>query len=174
MGGRLTLRRARSDDAAALAALARDSFVAAFGHAYRPEDLAAFLAEYKTVERYRQSLARPDIHIQLAEAAGALVGFCQIHLPSEFAAESDASRPVALQQLYCAPEATGQGIGGALMDWALAQARALACDAVQLSVWSENHAAQRFYARYGFSKIADIGFMVGSQCDKEFCLELRL
>jgi hypothetical protein len=41
-------------------------------------------------------------------------------------------------------------------------------------VWSENRAAQRFYARYGFAKIADIGFMVGSHRDEEFLLELRL
>jgi ribosomal protein S18 acetylase RimI-like enzyme len=41
-------------------------------------------------------------------------------------------------------------------------------------VWSENFAAQKFYARHGFSKIADIGFMVGSQRDEEFLLELRL
>ena len=83
-------------------------------------------------------------------------------------------RPVALQQLYTDPARTGQGIGAALMDWALAEARALQADAVQLSVWSENVAAQRFYARYGFAKIADIDFFVGNHRDDEFLLELRL
>ena len=60
------------------------------------------------------------------------------------------------------------------MDWALGEARALDADAVQLSVWAENHAAQRFYARYGFGKIADIDFYVGSHRDEEFLFELRL
>jgi ribosomal protein S18 acetylase RimI-like enzyme len=69
---------------------------------------------------------------------------------------------------------TGFGVGATLMEWALAEARALGRDAVQLSVWSENYAAQRFYARYGFAKIADISFMVGSHRDEEFLLELRL
>ena len=32
----------------------------------------------------------------------------------------------------------------------------------------------RFYARYGFEKIADIDFCVGSHRDDEFLLELRL
>ena len=36
----VTLRPATPADAEALAALGRDSFVAAFGHLYRPEDLA--------------------------------------------------------------------------------------------------------------------------------------
>ncbi len=168
------LRLATYEDAPALADLATESFVAAFGHLYSADDLSTFLAEHKTTDAYRKYLADPGTTIHLAEADGTLAGFCQIHLPSEFASESDASRPLALHQLYCAPAATGRGIGASLMDWALAEARALDCDAVQLSVYSENFAAQRFYARYGFSKIADIGFMVGAQRDAEFLLELKL
>jgi ribosomal protein S18 acetylase RimI-like enzyme len=169
----LVLRPAGPEDAPALAALAADAFVAAFGHLYRAEDLAAFLAQERTVEVYREHLRDPGTRVALAESASALGGYALIHWPSEFASESDASRPLALHQLYCAPAMTGHGIGAALMDWALGQARALGCDAVQLSVWSENLAAQRFYARYGFSRIAEIGFMVGSQRDEEFLLEMR-
>ncbi|MGZ3172753.1 MAG: N-acetyltransferase family protein [Croceibacterium sp.] len=168
------LRPAVPEDAPALAALAAEAFVAAFGHLYRHEDLAAFLAEERTAEAYREHLHDPRTRIALAETAGELAGYALIHWPSNFASESDASRPLALHQLYCAPAATGRGIGAALMDWALTEARALDCDAIQLSVYSENFAAQRFYARYGFSKIADIGFMVGTQRDAEFLLELKL
>ena len=170
----LALRLARPEDAAALCVLARDAFVAAFGHLYRREDLEHFLTHERTVEAYQEHLADPDTRIALAEADGALAGYALIHWPSEFAPESDASRPLALHQLYCAPAMTGRGVGAALMDWALAEARALDRDAVQLSVWSGNLAAQRFYARYGFMHVADIGFMVGSQRDEEFLLELRL
>ncbi len=95
-------------------------------------------------------------------------------MPSEFAQHSDAANPLALSQLYTAPGRTGEGIGAALMDWALGQARSLGADAVQLSVWSGNEGAQRFYARYGFAKIADIDFWVGNQRDEEFLFEMRL
>ena len=81
---------------------------------------------------------------------------------------------MGLNQLYTAAGRTGQGIGAALTDWALAEAREHSADAVQLSVYSENYGAQRFYARYGFTKIADIGFWVGNQRDAEFLYELRL
>jgi ribosomal protein S18 acetylase RimI-like enzyme len=54
------------------------------------------------------------------------------------------------------------------MDWIMDHARARGADEVQLSVWSGNPGAQRFYARYGFSKVADIHFMVGSHRDEEF------
>jgi ribosomal protein S18 acetylase RimI-like enzyme len=168
------LRPARPEDIPALATLATDAFVAAFGHLYRPEDLNAFLAEHRAAEVYSEHLADPGTRIQLGEADGTLSGYALIHVPSEFASESDASHPLALHQLYCAPGMTGRGTGAALMEWALAEARALGCDAVQLSVYSENFAAQRFYARYGFSKIADIGFMVGDHRDEEFLFELPL
>jgi len=170
----VSLRPATAADAAPLARLAADAFVAAFGHLYRPEDLQAFLAAERSVDAYRAHLGDPTTRIALAEVDGALVGYALIHWPSEFASESDASRPLALHQLYCAGNVTGMGIGAALMEWALGEARALGCDAVQLSVYSENYGAQRFYARYGFVKIADIEFWVGTHRDAEFLFELRL
>jgi len=75
---------------------------------------------------------------------------------------------VELKQLYTAPDKTGSGIGAALMEWAEAQARQFGADEIQLSVWSGNHGAQRFYARHGFAKVADTEFWVGSQRDEEF------
>ena len=39
---------------------------------------------------------------------------------------------------------------------------------MQLSVWSGNDGAQRFYARHGFAKVADVTFRVGEQIDEEF------
>jgi hypothetical protein len=38
-------------------------------------------------------------------------------------------------------------------------------------VWSENHGAQRLYARYGFDKIGEYGFPVGQTIDREFILK---
>lgn len=170
----MILRPASSSDAAALATLGRDSFVAAFGHLYAKDNLDAFLAAHKTEAAYAAKLADPGTRAMLAEMDGVLAGFCILTRPSEFASNSDATNPVALQQLYTDPGRTGEGIGARLMDWALAEARALEADAVQLSVWSGNLGAQRFYARYGFARIADIEFLVGSHRDEEFLLELRL
>ena len=45
--------------------------------------------------------------------------------------------------------------------------RAFGADEIQLSVWSGNDGAQRFYRRYGFEKVADIDFWVGQQRDEE-------
>ena len=73
-----------------------------------------------------------------------------------------------LKQLYTDPDLIGRGHGARLMDWALAEARAWAADEMQLSVYAHNPDAQRFYARYGLNKIADITFKVGDHIDPEF------
>ncbi len=39
-----------------------------------------------------------------------------------------------------------------------------------LVVFSENHRAQRFYARYGFAKVGEYDYPVGEWTDREFVM----
>ena len=41
---------------------------------------------------------------------------------------------------------------------------------VWIGVWSENHGAQRLYARHGFEKVGEYEFKVGQTRDHEFIL----
>jgi ribosomal protein S18 acetylase RimI-like enzyme len=170
----MILRPALPQDAEALAALARESFVAAFGHLYEPQDLAAFFAADRSAERYSAHLADPDTRIQVAEEDGMLLAYSLIVLGQhcDGRPEPRPARPVYLSQLYCGPGATGNGLGAALLDWAIGEARRWGADAVQLSVYSDNLGAQRFYRRQGFERVADIDFWVGNQRDHEFLYEL--
>jgi len=172
----MILRPASLSDAQNLAQLGRSSFCAAFEHLYRPQDLATFLEQAYSLEAVTAEIADPAITHRLAQdhADGPLTGFVKVKQPSGYQEHSDAANPLGLGQLYCDPARIGEGIGAALMDWALAEARTHQCGAIQLSVWSENYGAQRFYERYGFTKIADIGFWVGEQRDDEFLYELRM
>lgn len=170
----MILRPASLDDMPALAALSCSSFVAAFEDLYEPDDLDDFLRQTYSVAAVTRDFENPNLLYRLAQDDAGLAGYCKIAKRSSYADHSDAQNPMALNQLYTAPGRTGQGIGAALMEWALGEARELGADAVQLSVYSENFGAQRFYQRYGFTKIADIGFWVGKQRDAEFLYELRL
>jgi ribosomal protein S18 acetylase RimI-like enzyme len=174
--GEVILRPATPADAEALARLARDSFTGAFGHLYPPEDLQTFLREHRSAERYRADLADPAKRVQVAEVDGALAAYCLIVLGQGFAERPDPKprKPVFLSQLYCLPAMTGRGLGAALLHWAIAEARQWGADAVQLSVFSENPGAQRFYQQRGFRHVADIAFWVGNQRDAEFLYELAL
>jgi ribosomal protein S18 acetylase RimI-like enzyme len=172
----VTLRPAIPADAPVLAELGRASFVAAFGHLYKPEDLAQFLAGYRTPEKFREHLADPPTLIQLAEEDGRLAAYCLIVRGQAFEErpEPRPGRPVFVSQLYCDPAMTGRGLGAALHERANAEARAWSADAVQLSVFSGNTGAQRYYRRYGFEHVADIDFWVGNHRDHEFLYELKL
>ena len=167
-------RPATPADVPALAALGRDSFVAKFGTLYRPDDLAGFLEETHSEAAVAAQLADPDRRYCLAEREGRLVGYCKLALTPSFPEHAQGQRPIELKQLYTAPEATGGGIGGVLMEWAIATAREHDADEIQLSVWSRNFSGQRFYARYGFTKVADVFFKVGKQLDEEFLFSLTL
>ena len=170
----MILRPATTDDAPALAKLGRESFCAAFEHLYTDEDLQSFLTQVYDEQVVADEIADETMIHRLAWDGEHLVGFVKLRAPSWYAEHSDAANPISLGQLYTDPARTGEGIGAALMDWALSEARVRGHDAMQLSVWSENHGAQRFYARYGFAKIADIEFLVGTQVDDEFLFERRL
>ena len=163
-----TLRPAYPADVPALSALASASFIAKFGPLYSPADLASFLSENLSEAAIAAELADHERVYQLAEADAALCGYCKISLTCGFPQYARSTRVMELKQLYTAPAATGLGIGGALMDWAMAEFSARGADEVQLSVYAGNEGAHRFYRRYGFDKVADITFKVGEQLDPEF------
>jgi diamine N-acetyltransferase len=164
----LILRAATPADIPALSKLGIDSFVATFGHMYSAKDLADFLEEAHSHNALAGELADPARLYCLAEQDGALAGYCKLGLTCGFPDHARGQNVLELKQLYTAAGMTGMGIGKALMDWAMAEFTARGADEVQLSVWSGNHGAQKFYARYGFAKVADIKFRVGEQLDDEF------
>lgn len=164
----LILRAATAEDIPALSRLGIDSFVEKFGHMYSAKDLATFLEQVHSPGALAGEMANPNLLFRLAERDGALVGYCKLGFKCGFPEYARGSNVLELKQLYTAPGQTGGGIGKALMDWAMAEFTARGADEVQLSVWSGNEGAQRFYARYGFEKVADITFRVGEQLDDEF------
>lgn len=164
----LILRNARIADIPALSQLGIASFVDKFGHMYTAKDLSDFLEQAFSYAAIAAEIANPSGLYQLAERDGALLAYCKLGLTCGFPDHARGQTVLELKQLYTAPGLMGGGIGTTLMDWAMAEFAARGADEVQLSVWSGNHGAQRFYARYGFAKVADITFKVGAQMDEEF------
>lgn len=166
--GELILRAAGAADIPALSRLGIDSFVAKFGALYSPENLATFLDEVHSPAALAAELADPTRLYRLAVRDGALLGYCKLGLTCGFPGHARGARVMELKQLYTDPAALGGGIGTALMDWAMDEFAARGADEVQLSVYADNPGAQRFYARYGFARVADITFRVGDHVDPEF------
>jgi diamine N-acetyltransferase len=167
----IAYRAAGPADAAAIDALFRQSFDETFAHLYDPGDLAAFLSAF-TQQSWRDELADPDFAFRLAEADGSLVGYAKIASVSLPVAPSGPA--VELRQLYVAGPWHGAGIARALMDWTLGEARARGARELYLSVFTDNHRAKAFYARYGFEAVGPYAFMVGTQADEDIIMRARL
>lgn len=166
-----TLTDVGPEDARQIAALFTQSFTEAFGDRYAPEDLAAFLTT-KTQADFAREIDDPAFLFQLARLNSDPVGFVKLGPPG-FPVRSPPAT-LDLRQLYVLGQATGQGVGAALMNWAIAAAYARAADHLQLSVATDNHRARRFYERHGFVAIGSYTFTVGNHADKDFIMRLTL
>ena len=161
------IRRAGPADAETLARISREVFVAAFGNDYAPGDLAAFLEANYALEKAQAELSDPEIGVWFAEVGGEVVGYA---LAGPCKIESPEVRPGSgeVHRLYLLPEHQNGGKGARLMEAALDFLELNGRRPVYLGVWSENHGALRFYERFGFRKVGEHTFQVGSQLDREF------
>ena len=74
----------------------------------------------------------------------------------------------------CSSNGTAAGIAGAMMDWAIDEARRRCAGELYLTVYTDNHRARRIYERYGFEEIGPYAFMVGEQADEDIIMRLHL
>jgi GNAT superfamily N-acetyltransferase len=164
-------RDATTQDAAALAKLGAESFTATFGHLYAPDDLALFLQNH-TPAAWAAELANPAFAVRIAEAEGTPIGFAKLGPPQ--LPFTPTGTPAELRQLYVLAPWHGAGVAAALMEWVIATARSRGADELFLSVFTDNHRARRFYARYGFEAVGTYAFMVGTHADEDIVMRLAL
>ncbi|ABQ68814.1 GCN5-related N-acetyltransferase [Rhizorhabdus wittichii RW1] len=169
-----TIRIARPEDAAALAALKlrtfRETFLEeGFAIPYPPADRAIFETASYSAPAVAAELADPARRTWVADAGDRLLGYAQVgpcKLPHPEAGEAQGE----LYQLYVLREAQGMKLGKALLDAALGHLAEARPGPVWLGVWSGNDKAQAVYAARGFEKVGDYRFKVGSWYDEEYIL----
>ncbi|HET7817313.1 MAG TPA: GNAT family N-acetyltransferase [Sphingomicrobium sp.] len=167
----VSYRNATAADAPALDRIFRTTFCDTFGHLYRPEDLASFLAKF-TPEAWASELDDPSFAFRIAEADSEAVGYAKLG-PLRLPVEPDGPG-LELYQLYVHKDWHGAGVAGQLMGWCLAEARSRAARQLYLTVYVDNHRARRFYERRGFVVEGPYAFMVGEQADEDLIMRLAL
>ena len=166
----ISFRRATPVDATALSALGAATFTETFGHLYPSEDLRIFLEDSHSVDAWSRTLTGVDRAIWIAALGDAPIGFISVgtcKLPI------DNREPTAgeIQMLYLLAEHHNLRLGSRLMELGVEWLKAQNRTPLYVGVWSENFGAQRFYDRYGFKKVGEYGFQVGSTVDREFILK---
>lgn len=159
-------------DLAKLLMLATDGITAAIYH-----DLIPGTPTHQIVERrfHRLGTTKSYERCQVAERDGRVVG--KLHAYPMDDGENDPPDPLVPDERFAVVEAfdhldqavagsyyvnamavypahRGQGIGGALLDLAHAQARQGGFDTMSLAVFEQNQGAHRLYRRQGFREVA--------------------
>ncbi|MFI1912223.1 GNAT family N-acetyltransferase [Nocardia sp. NPDC020380] len=170
--------RAELADAAELSKVAAVTFPLACPPTTTLEDMAVFIAEVLSEERFREYLADPSRIVLKAVLDARIIGYALLNSgePANPAvARVITARPVhELSKMYVLPGYHGDGVSAALMSGAVATARGTGSVAVWLAVNQENARAQRFYGKHGFACVGTKDFMVGTQLHHDYVMELRL
>jgi len=151
-------RRARTEDAPRLAALAQWVWLDSYAVDGVESRFLPYLAESFTPAAFEGLIADPRQAIWLLEEGGALQGFAQLRRGAPAPAPTASS--VELERLYVAPPCTSCGLGAQLLH---AARQAWPGEALWLSVWVGNEGAQRFYAREGGQVIGNTDFMLDGE-----------
>lgn len=166
------IRRAGIADAEALVAIGVATFVETFAHLYPQSDLERYLAQAYDLERTRAELADPAKASWLVHAGEELVGYATVG-PCALPHPDVTSACGEVKRIYVTQAMQGSGLAARLLGECLAWLDRSGPRAVWLGVWSENHRAQRFYARHGFEKAGEYDFHVGETVDREYILRRR-
>jgi GNAT superfamily N-acetyltransferase len=167
------VRLARVEDAEVLSALGRstfiDTFVVGFGVPYPEADLTPYLDKSFNVATTRSRLADPIEAWWVAERDGAILGFANAG-PNTLPHPDGRPSHAELRRLYVTKSAQGTGLGTRLLDVALAWMAAHTEGPLWIGVWSGNLKAQKLYGAYGFEKVGEYKYPVGTWFDDELIL----
>lgn len=166
---------ATASDAALLADLGAQAFREAFADnpLNAPSDMAAYMATAFAPEVQARELADPNAIFLLAETGGEVVGYAKLLADSREEGIT-AARPIELVRLYALQKWVGRGIGAALMQRCLAEARDRDHDVMWLGVWEYNYRAQKFYEKFDFVRCGEHIFQLGQDAQTDWLMQRDL
>ncbi len=167
------IRVADESDSNLLARLGAITFQETFAAENTPEDMAAYLAANFTPEKLSEELADPANRFLLAKIDGSEAGYAKLRA-GEALPEVGSARPVELSRIYVARTWLRRGVGQALMQRCIDEALSDGADVLWLGVWERNERAKTFYLRWGFEKVGEHDFMLGSDHQRDWVMARRL
>lgn len=162
------------DDLAELASVAARTFPLACPPSTSPENVAAFIDENLSANRFREYLADAGRVVLAAREDQRMVGYVMLirGVPDdEGIARAVPLRPaVELSKMYVLSDSHGSGVSAALMSAALTRAAELDAKCIWLGVNQNNQRAQRFYTKHGFSVNGTKTFRVGTDLENDYVM----
>jgi GNAT superfamily N-acetyltransferase len=149
MTGKLIIREAREADLAALIGLFAADDVGGHGDTIDAAAFPDYLKAFSTIA------ASPDQMLYTAERDGEVVGTFQTMITTSLTGRGSSS--MIIEAVQTRADMRGQGIGAAMIEFAIAEAKRRGVRLVQLTSNAKRKDAHRFYERLGF-KPSHLGF----------------
>jgi ribosomal protein S18 acetylase RimI-like enzyme len=166
------IRRASIADAPVLSRLGATTFRETFEADNTPEDMSQYIGEAFTPARQTAEITDPVAIVLVAETAAEpappeLIGYA--HLVEGPAPEAvTGHRPMELKRIYVARAWHGRRVAHALMEAVLDAARRHGAQTLWLGVWERNPRAVAFYRKYGFTRVGQQTFLLGSDAQTDW------
>ena len=166
----LYIRRARIEDANLLAELGAQTFAETFTEDNTPEDMAAYLAASFSLEKLTAELTDPLSIFFIAEVDGHAGGYAKLHSGKALDGV-EGQKPIELVRLYVSRKWLGRGVGQALMQRCVNEARGKGFQTIWLGVWERNDRALAFYRKWNFREVGEHIFQLGSDPQRDILMQ---
>lgn len=170
----VAVRHATPADATALSHLGAETFRETFEDTNTPDDMARYLAESFFPEQQAAEIADPQSVMLVAEhrddtGVAHLVGYAHI-VDGDVPDDVTGPLPLELKRLYILRAWHGRGVAQALMNQYLEIARGRGARTLWLGVWEHNARAVAFYTKYGFVRVGQHDFVLGTDVQTDWLM----
>jgi diamine N-acetyltransferase len=166
----LTIRRGNARDVEVLCELGARTFSEAFASDNTTENMAAYLASAFSREQQAAELADPHCSFHIAETNGAALGYAMLRL-GDVAEGVTGDKPIELVRLYVSQENLGSGVGAALMQASISDAKQRGYQTLWLGVWEHNTRARAFYRKWNFHDVGTHVFQLGDDTQTDILMQ---
>jgi GNAT superfamily N-acetyltransferase len=171
--GLMNIRYGTSADAKMLSELGAKTFYDTFARDNTPENMAEHLKRSFSPEIQLAELSDPDNIFLIVENESQPIGYAELILDSKEDTLAG-TNPLEIRRIYATQEYLGKGVGKALMQAAIQEARQRGRDSLWLGVWEKNPRAIDFYKKWGFKEVGMHTFKVGDDPQRDYVMELTI
>ena len=167
-----SIRPATVKDVETIATLAARTFHDAFAADNVPSNMEMYLKEAFSIERTQSELMDTNNRFLLAflEGANEPSGYTKLRMGT-LDESVRGPNPIEIERLYVDQVVIGRGVGAALMQACLNEARELGYRTVWLGVWKKNQRAIAFYQRWGFRPVGTHVFTLGTEQQNDWIMQ---
>lgn len=165
----ITITRATKEEAATISCLGSKTFSETFGYLFSPEELEAYTGTTFNRDKLINSLGKDENIYGIAHFNEYEVGYFKLKLNSPVD-NFQKEKQVQLQKIYLLKDFINLKIGGQLMDYIFQLEEIQPFHRMWLQVLNTNSQAIRFYQKYGFVKLKNHYFTIGTRTLEYFVM----